>query len=45
MAIGLRLQAQHSYATDMAKTVMTIWKDSLSINGKPASGPTTRECF
>lgn len=26
----------HSYAADMAKTVMTIWKDSLSMNGKPA---------
>jgi unsaturated rhamnogalacturonyl hydrolase len=25
-----------SYAAEMAKTVMTIWKDSLSINGKPA---------
>src|SRR5450759_1790427 len=25
-----------SYAADMAKTVMTIWKDSLSLNGKPA---------
>jgi unsaturated rhamnogalacturonyl hydrolase len=25
-----------SYAADMAKTVMTIWKDSLSMNGKPA---------
>lgn len=25
-----------SYAEDVAKTVMTIWKDSLSINGKPA---------
>jgi len=25
-----------SYAADVAKTVMTIWKDSLSINGKPA---------
>ncbi len=30
-------QAQtRSYAADMANTVMTIWKDSLSINGKPA---------
>ena len=26
----------HSYAADVAKTVMTIWKDSLSTNGKPA---------
>jgi unsaturated rhamnogalacturonyl hydrolase len=25
-----------SYATDMAKTVMTIWKDSLSSGGRPA---------
>jgi unsaturated rhamnogalacturonyl hydrolase len=25
-----------SYATEMAKTVMTIWKDSLSTNGKAA---------
>lgn len=25
-----------SYAADMAKTVMTIWKDSLSSNGRPA---------
>lgn len=27
---------RRSYAADAAKTVMTIWKDSLSINGKPA---------
>lgn len=26
----------HSYAADMAKTVMTIWKDSLSSGGRPA---------
>lgn len=25
-----------SYATDMARTVMTIWKDSLSSGGRPA---------
>jgi unsaturated rhamnogalacturonyl hydrolase len=25
-----------SYAAEMAKTVMTIWKDSLSTNGRPA---------
>ena len=25
-----------SYAADMAKTVMTIWKDSLSSGGRPA---------
>lgn len=25
-----------SYAAEMAKTVMAIWKDSLSINGRPA---------
>ncbi|HUS03037.1 MAG TPA: glycoside hydrolase family 88 protein, partial [Chitinophagaceae bacterium] len=26
----------HFYAADMAKTVMTIWKDSLSSGGRPA---------
>jgi len=34
-AISVSAQT-HSYASDMAKTVMTIWKDSLSLNGKPA---------
>ena len=29
-------QVKTSYAKDMANTVMTIWKDSLSSNGKPA---------
>jgi unsaturated rhamnogalacturonyl hydrolase len=27
---------KRSYAADMAETVMTIWKDSLSLNNKPA---------
>ncbi|MDQ6763728.1 MAG: glycoside hydrolase family 88 protein [Bacteroidota bacterium] len=29
-------QSQHSYSQDMAATVMHIWKDSLSLEGKPA---------
>ena len=34
---GVKMHAQsRSYAQDMAKTVMTIWKDSLSSGGKPA---------
>lgn len=34
---GSEAQQQHSYAKDMAKTVMTIWKDSLTnSDGKPA---------
>lgn len=27
---------KRSYAAEMAETVMTIWKDSLSLNGRPA---------
>ena len=37
LAFGSEAQQQHSYAKDMAKTVMTIWKDSLTnSDGKPA---------
>jgi unsaturated rhamnogalacturonyl hydrolase len=36
-SFGSEAQQQHSYAKDMAKTVMTIWKDSLTnSDGKPA---------
>jgi unsaturated rhamnogalacturonyl hydrolase len=37
IVITANVSAQkRSYAADMAKTVMTIWKDSFSLNGKPA---------
>jgi len=36
-SFGSEAQQLHSYAKDMAKTVMTIWKDSLTnSDGKPA---------
>jgi unsaturated rhamnogalacturonyl hydrolase len=37
LSFGSKAQTSKSYAKEMAKTVMTIWKDSLSSsNGKPA---------
>jgi unsaturated rhamnogalacturonyl hydrolase len=33
---GVPNAQSRSYAADMAKTVMTIWKDSLSMGGRPA---------